>query len=98
MKQKIFQGGVCGGQEDLQCYYSSSRNFHNVVWSATVYSTLLTDSFCSRYRDGEHLSAEDQKAVVEKLLAYHPHSEDKIGCGLNSVMVSPQFMILHIFS
>ncbi|XP_020102975.1 protein DCL, chloroplastic isoform X2 [Ananas comosus] len=47
----------------------------------------------NRYRDGEHLSAEDQKAVVEKLLAYHPHSEDKIGCGLNSVMVDrhPQF-------
>nr|CAD1840116.1 unnamed protein product [Ananas comosus var. bracteatus] len=47
----------------------------------------------SRYRDGEHLSAEDRKAVVEKLLAYHPHSEDKIGCGLNSVMVDrhPQF-------
>ncbi|KAF3446612.1 hypothetical protein FNV43_RR11792 [Rhamnella rubrinervis] len=46
-----------------------------------------------RYVDGEHLTVEDEKAVVEKLLAYHPHSEDKIGCGLDSVMVDrhPQF-------
>lgn len=40
-----------------------------------------------RYMDGERLSAEDEKEVVEKLLVYHPHSEDKIGCGLDSIMV-----------
>ncbi|XP_072970195.1 protein DCL homolog, chloroplastic isoform X1 [Typha angustifolia] len=47
----------------------------------------------SRYMDGERLSEEDEKAVVAKLLAYHPHSEDKIGCGLDAVMVDrhPQF-------
>ncbi|CAL1396001.1 unnamed protein product [Linum trigynum] len=46
-----------------------------------------------RYMDGGQLEAEDEKAVVEKLLAYHPNSEDKIGCGLDSVMVDrhPQF-------
>ncbi|KAI9106970.1 hypothetical protein K1719_022498 [Acacia pycnantha] len=46
-----------------------------------------------RYMDGELLTAEDEKAVVEKLLVYHPHSEDKIGCGLESIMVDrhPQF-------
>jgi hypothetical protein len=46
-----------------------------------------------RYLDGEQLTAEDEKAVVDKLLAYHPHSEDKIGCGLDSIMVDrhPQF-------
>ncbi|KAJ6791236.1 protein DCL, chloroplastic [Iris pallida] len=40
-----------------------------------------------RYQDGERLSDEDEKEVVEKLLNYHPHSEDKIGCGLDSLMV-----------
>lgn len=40
--------------------------------------------------DGERLTAEDEKAVVEKLLAYHPRSEDKIGCGLDSIMVKMQ--------
>ncbi|XP_042508949.1 uncharacterized protein LOC122084619 isoform X2 [Macadamia integrifolia] len=40
-----------------------------------------------RYMDGERLTAEHEKAVVEKLLAYHPHSEDKIGCGLDSIMM-----------
>ncbi|CAL9174655.1 unnamed protein product [Musa hybrid cultivar] len=46
-----------------------------------------------RYGDGERLSAEDEKEVIEKLLTYHPHSEDKIGCGLDSIMVDrhPQF-------
>ncbi|XP_055835359.1 protein DCL homolog, chloroplastic isoform X2 [Solanum dulcamara] len=40
-----------------------------------------------RYMDGERLTAEDEKIVVDKLLAYHPHSEDKIGCGLDSIMI-----------
>ncbi|XP_022876123.1 protein DCL homolog, chloroplastic-like [Olea europaea var. sylvestris] len=46
-----------------------------------------------RYMDGERLTAEDEKAVVDKLLSYHPHSEDKIGCGIDSIMVDrhPQF-------
>lgn len=46
-----------------------------------------------RYMDGERLTPDDEKAVVERLLAYHPHSEDKIGCGLDSIMVDrhPQF-------
>ncbi|KAJ6804086.1 protein DCL, chloroplastic [Iris pallida] len=40
-----------------------------------------------RYLDGERLTDEDEKEVIEKLLNYHPHSEDKIGCGLDSLMV-----------
>ncbi|KAA8537791.1 hypothetical protein F0562_027629 [Nyssa sinensis] len=58
-------------------------------------SPLLTKEILhsDRYMDGERLTAEDEKAVLEKLLAYHPHSEDKIGCGLDSIMVDrhPQF-------
>ncbi|PSS31456.1 Protein DCL like [Actinidia chinensis var. chinensis] len=57
--------------------------------------TFLTKEILhsDRYMDGERLTAEDEGAVVEKLLAYHPHSEDKIGCGLDSIMVDrhPQF-------
>lgn len=40
-----------------------------------------------RYKDGQYLTAEHEKSVVDMLLAYHPHSEDKIGCGVNSIMV-----------
>ncbi|KAM7278640.1 hypothetical protein ACFE04_005774 [Oxalis oulophora] len=48
-----------------------------------------------RYSDGECLRAEDEKAVVEKLLAYHPHCDDKIGVGLDSIMqASAQYNIL----
>ncbi|KAL3514447.1 hypothetical protein ACH5RR_027164 [Cinchona calisaya] len=47
----------------------------------------------NRYMDGERLNAKDEKTVVERLLSYHPRSEDKIGCGLDSIMVDrhPQF-------
>ncbi|KAK9054318.1 hypothetical protein SSX86_025396 [Deinandra increscens subsp. villosa] len=46
-----------------------------------------------RYMDGQQLTSIDEKMVVDKLLAYHPHSEDKIGCGIDSIMVDrhPQF-------
>lgn len=30
---------------------------------------------------------EDERTVVDRLLAHHPHAEDKIGCGLESIMV-----------
>ncbi|CAK9317121.1 unnamed protein product [Citrullus colocynthis] len=47
----------------------------------------------NRYADGERLTSEDERIVVDRLLAHHPHSEDKIGCGLESIMVDrhPQF-------
>ncbi|KAM1725944.1 hypothetical protein ACFX12_016781 [Malus domestica] len=46
-----------------------------------------------RYMDGEQLTEEDEKVVVERLLAHHPQSKDKIGCGIDSIMVDrhPQF-------
>uniref|UniRef100_A0A0E0IA22 DCL protein n=1 Tax=Oryza nivara TaxID=4536 RepID=A0A0E0IA22_ORYNI len=46
-----------------------------------------------RYGDGECLSPKDENIIVEKLLAYHPRVDDKIGCGLDAIMVDkhPQF-------
>ncbi|KAB2620192.1 protein DCL [Pyrus ussuriensis x Pyrus communis] len=49
------------------------------------------------------LTEEDEKIVVERLLAHHPHSEDKIGSGINSIMLNdsirgpPSKLIIHIF-
>lgn len=60
----------------------------------------ITDHFscwCPRYMDGERLTDEDEKAVVENLLTYHPHSEDKIGCGLDSIMVEDKIAIPPLF-
>ncbi|KAK1275053.1 hypothetical protein QJS04_geneDACA001697 [Acorus gramineus] len=42
-----------------------------------------------RYLDGGRLTSEDEMQVVEKLLNHHPHSNDKIGCGLDSIMEPP---------
>lgn len=52
------------------------------------YMFCLTVFCYNRYGDGEVLSPDDQKFVVEKLLAHHPCSEDKIGCGLDAIMVN----------
>ncbi|PWA38697.1 Copper amine oxidase, N2/N3-terminal [Artemisia annua] len=62
------------------------------MWESPTWKQLYCVS-CHRYLDGERLTQTDEKTVVEKLLAYHPHSEDKIGCGLDSIMVDrhPQF-------
>lgn len=49
--------------------------------------------------DGERLTEEDEKTVLEKLLAYHPRSEDKLGCGLNFIMVSCRYKsTMHCFT
>ncbi|KAL6854560.1 hypothetical protein ACP4OV_019122 [Aristida adscensionis] len=40
-----------------------------------------------RYGDGGFLSPNDGKIIVEKLLSHHPRSEDKIGCGVEAIMV-----------
>ncbi|KAK9216531.1 hypothetical protein WN944_008540 [Citrus x changshan-huyou] len=66
-----------------------SFSYHSFV----VYDKEIKDWPQTTYMDGERLTADDERAVVEKLLAYHPHSEDKIGCGLDAIMVDrhPQF-------
>ncbi|KAM0849922.1 hypothetical protein ACQ4PT_053415 [Festuca glaucescens] len=40
-----------------------------------------------RYEDGGLLCPDDEKVIVEKVLAHHPRLEDKIGCGLEAIMV-----------
>ncbi|CAH9053908.1 unnamed protein product [Cuscuta europaea] len=47
----------------------------------------------NRYLNGQRLTDEDERIVVERLLSHHPHCEDKIGVGLDSIMVDqhPQF-------
>ncbi|KAL9264560.1 DCL, chloroplastic-like protein [Drosera capensis] len=40
-----------------------------------------------RYMDGQRLSAEHERVVVQKLLAYHPRYGEKIGCGIDSIIV-----------
>ncbi|KAH8487989.1 hypothetical protein H0E87_023892 [Populus deltoides] len=50
-----------------------------------------------RYMDGEQLTDEDEKVVAERLLAYHPNSDDKIGCGLDSIMPVYNVLIQTIY-
>ncbi|XP_010548418.1 PREDICTED: protein DCL, chloroplastic-like [Tarenaya hassleriana] len=40
-----------------------------------------------RYKNGERLSREHEKAVIEKLLPYHPEYERKIEGGINHIKV-----------
>ncbi|XVF39931.1 hypothetical protein PTKIN_Ptkin01aG0072200 [Pterospermum kingtungense] len=40
-----------------------------------------------KYRSGERLSPEHERAILERLLPYHPESEKKIGCGIDYITV-----------
>lgn len=64
------------------------ENYASLVSDFSKDFDILNAILSLRYIDGETLTTEDEKFVVEKLLAYHPHSEDKFGCGLDSIMVS----------
>ncbi|KAF3438956.1 hypothetical protein FNV43_RR17231 [Rhamnella rubrinervis] len=46
-----------------------------------------------KYKNGDRLSPEHQKIIVERLLPYHPTYETKIGCGVESIMIGyhPEF-------
>ncbi|KAK1405769.1 Protein DCL, chloroplastic [Heracleum sosnowskyi] len=76
---------------DYRKWKDKEQEILNDVKPITLFAKDLIHS--SRYMDGERLTEEDEKTVLEKLLAYHPHSEDKLGCGLNFIMVDrhPQF-------
>lgn len=58
------------------------------LWKCLTHNaaSLLSNSI-NRYLDGERLSDEDEMAVVDKILAYHPHRDDKVGSGLDGIMV-----------
>ncbi|CAI9115845.1 OLC1v1016850C1 [Oldenlandia corymbosa var. corymbosa] len=75
--------------------YRKWKDKEALIWSdiEDVTSIVKEILHSERYMDGERLTPEDEKIVVERLLAYHPHSDDKIGCGLDSIMVDrhPQF-------
>ncbi|RZB68132.1 uncharacterized protein LOC114383150 isoform X2 [Glycine soja] len=51
-----------------------------------IVSLTMQILYSSRYMNGEILTMEDERAVVENILIYHPDYEDKIGSGLNSIM------------
>ncbi|EAZ24730.1 hypothetical protein OsJ_08502 [Oryza sativa Japonica Group] len=48
---------------------------------------------CRRYENGDRLSPEHEKAILERLLPYHPQYEKKIGCGIDYLTVGlhPEF-------
>ncbi|ESW32876.1 hypothetical protein PHAVU_001G024800 [Phaseolus vulgaris] len=43
--------------------------------------------FSPRYKNGELLTMEDERAIAENVLIHHPDYEDKIGSGLGAIMV-----------
>ncbi|GAB2293771.1 hypothetical protein Dimus_027985 [Dionaea muscipula] len=46
-----------------------------------------------KYENGARLSPEHQKAILEKLLPFHPECEKKIGCGVDYITIGfhPEF-------
>ncbi|WVZ73509.1 hypothetical protein U9M48_021808 [Paspalum notatum var. saurae] len=46
-----------------------------------------------KYESGDHLSPEHEKAILDRLLPYHPQYEKKVGCGIDYITVGlhPEF-------
>ncbi|KAJ1256258.1 hypothetical protein BS78_K053300 [Paspalum vaginatum] len=46
-----------------------------------------------KYESGDHLSPDHEKAILERLLPYHPQYEKKVGCGIDYITVGlhPEF-------
>ncbi|KAF8094927.1 hypothetical protein N665_0348s0010 [Sinapis alba] len=75
--------------------YRKWKNLEAEILGEIEPITLLAKDILhsDRYLDGERLDFEDEKIIIEKLLAFHPYAKDKIGCGLHFIMVDrhPQF-------
>lgn len=99
--ESLSSRAICSNEDPPK--YSRGNDLDDVKWKVKEDEilrdiepmTYLTREILhsKRYKNGERLAAEDEKAVVDWLLAYHPHSEDKIGCGLDSIVVDrhPEF-------
>jgi hypothetical protein len=42
---------------------------------------------CGRYESGDRLSPDHERTIVDRLLAYHPDCDSKIGCGIDYITV-----------
>nr|KYP48332.1 hypothetical protein KK1_030025 [Cajanus cajan] len=86
----------CGTHTCSQEYLEWKEKEEKIVRDIQPIVSLTRNILYSpRYMNGEHLSMEDERAVVENVLIYHPHYEDKIGSGLNSIMVDHHPLYLY---
>ncbi|XP_020234177.1 protein DCL homolog, chloroplastic [Cajanus cajan] len=84
----------CGTHTCSQEYLEWKEKEEKIVRDIQPIVSLTRNILYSpRYMNGEHLSMEDERAVVENVLIYHPHYEDKIGSGLNSIMMYINLML-----
>lgn len=51
-----------------------------------VLLNVLANAFY-RYENGDRLSPEHEKTILERLLPYHPQFEKKMGCGIDFITV-----------
>ena len=51
---------------------------------------------CGRYESGDRLSQEHDRTIVDRLLAYHPDFDNKIGCGIDYITVMPASLSLSL--
>ena len=53
--------------------------------------------FCGRYESGDRLSQEHERTIVDRLLAYHPVFDNKIGSGIDYITVMAASLSLFIY-
>uniref|UniRef100_A0A0E0CRW9 Protein DCL, chloroplastic n=1 Tax=Oryza meridionalis TaxID=40149 RepID=A0A0E0CRW9_9ORYZ len=64
-----------------------------LVYNKSEIASPYQPSYNIRYENGDRLSPEHEKAILERLLPYHPQYEKKIGCGIDYLTVGlhPEF-------
>ncbi|XP_027939751.1 uncharacterized protein LOC114193945 isoform X2 [Vigna unguiculata] len=80
-------GGTHTGCSDVEVDYPKGCVKEEKIVSdiAPVIQLAKHIIFSPRYKNGEPLSMEDERAVAKNLLIYHPDYEDKIGSGLYAI-------------
>ncbi|XP_027939750.1 protein DCL homolog, chloroplastic-like isoform X1 [Vigna unguiculata] len=90
-------GGTHTGCSDVEVDYPKGCVKEEKIVSdiAPVIQLAKHIIFSPRYKNGEPLSMEDERAVAKNLLIYHPDYEDKIGSGLYAITVDkhPLYLI-----
>uniref|UniRef100_A0A2C9U0C4 Uncharacterized protein n=1 Tax=Manihot esculenta TaxID=3983 RepID=A0A2C9U0C4_MANES len=89
---KDLGGGISEDEEDSGGKRNCMEN-EDEEWDQILEGTVPLVGFVrmilhsGKYENGDRLSPENERTIVERLLPYHPECKKKIGCGIDYITV-----------
>ncbi|EMS54113.1 Protein DCL, chloroplastic [Triticum urartu] len=82
----------CSGATKI-CPYNFIKSLYKNSWTHAMKDLEMLRVHKTGYSSGERLSPEHEKAILERLLPYHPQYKKKIGCGIDYITLGlhPEF-------